>query len=145
MAFSLSYSPTDYEDLTPSEAHTSNHSFSLLCFLSSSLAGLRPKEFQGIKNFSREPLGAKWPQPYCSDATNALATKSSREREIPAAVALHAKREKPLQKRATFYMKHSDSPSLPPPSPSKNCLLIFAYCSSMQSLSWKSSSSSLLR
>lgn len=52
---------------------------------------------------------------------------------IPTAVALHAKREKLLQKEATIYTKALQESPPPPSSPSKNCLLILAYYSEMQS------------
>lgn len=101
------------------------------------------KNFKASKKFGKETSRTQTASPLLLNSCKCLGCKSRREKRIQAVVALHAKEEKPLQEKATIYMKHSESPPIPPPSPSKNCLLIFPYCSKMESLPWNSSFSSL--
>lgn len=144
MASLLFYSLPDCErQLSPLEAHMSIHSSKLFSALLCS-QNFTPEEFQGIKKIWQRTSRTQTASPLLLNSCKCLGCKSRREKRIQAVVALHAKEEKPLQEKATIYMKHSESPPIPSPSPSKNCLLIFSYCSKMESLSWNSSFSSLI-
>lgn len=110
------------------------YSFTQAAMFSALLSG-RPQAWRISRHqkLQQRPCRSQIASPLVLRSYKCLRYQKQWKKGIPTALALHAKREKLLQKEATIYTKALQESPLPPSSPSKNYLLILAYCSKMQS------------